>query len=317
MPLRVQSQLAGGFGTSITVAPTGSLWLASTTNVANIWRGDSLLHTVRVSGYVDGRGEFNADESAVAVGLWTIDTASGEALRHIVEPKWLTATLDRDDDVSPADFAVPVVVHVPGADRAAVTTEFQPSRLKGSSGRYPEPTAQALLVDLGADEVVSELVHDASRYRVLTDSSAHVVAAVSHHDVRVWSATTGEPIASWTIDGTVDAIAVSPDSAAVAVLTTRGDVTICAPDGETLRTWHVHDGVGASLVWDHSGGWIATGSRDGKLGVWDITAGARPELIGTYTTGSIGGLGVMPADGALILAGDVVEQGMTILTLDT
>ena len=314
MPLRDHARLDGGFGTSITVAPSGSLWVASTTNVANVWRGDSLLHTVRVSGYVGGRGKFNSDESEVAIGLCMIDTASGEVLRKIVEPKWLTASLDSDHNVSPADFTAPVVVHVSGGDRAAVTTEYLPPRSKGSSDRYTGPTAQALLVDLGTDEIVSELVHDASRHRVLIDSSADVVATVSHHDVRVWSANSGEQVAAWTIDGIADAVAVAPTTSAVAVLTSQGDVIIRSMNGDTLSTWHAHDGAGAALAWDHSGKWIATGSRDGNVGVWDVTA-ARPTLIGEYTTTSIGGLGVMPADGALIVAGDVVDQGMTILTI--
>lgn len=319
MPLRVQSQLEGGFGTSITVAPSGSSWVASTTNVANVWRGTELVHVVRVTGHVGGRGQFNSDESSVVVGLYTIDTASGELLRQITEPRWLTSNLGDDDDdadLSPPDFTAPMVVHLPGSDRAVVQTRYQPPRLKGSSSRFSGPKAQVLLVDLGADEVVSELMHDASRHHVVIDATSDVVAAATHHDVHVWSSAAGDSIATWTIDGMVDAIAVSPDSRAVAVLTRAGDITIWATDGQALSTWHAHDGAGSALAWAHSGEWLATGSRDGNIGVWATTAATHPELIGAHATDSNGGIAVMPGDGALIVAGDVVDQSMAILTLD-
>jgi hypothetical protein len=311
--LRVDSVLEDGFGTSIASAPSGR-WVAATTNVANLWQGTELVHAVAVHGHVGGRARYSADESSLALGVYVIDVATGESVRRVGDGLWLTATID-DGSVSPSDFTTPFVVHVPSAELAVVQSEYQLPRGVSAASDYSGPGAQLLLVDLDAGKLVAELVHDASDHSGRIDASASVIAAAARRDIASWSSASGEPLGEWTSDDLIDAVAVSSDDH-IATLSRGGDVTIWSATGEAIHSWHAHEGAGAALVWAPSTNWLATASKDGRVGVWDVS-GDQPEQRADWSTDSAGGLGVAADGESLIVASDRIDQTLTLLTLTT
>lgn len=338
MTMRVEAQLDEGFGTSITGSPDGSLWVASTTNVAYLWRRkdqrDQLLHSVKVIGHVAGRAGFSDDGATVRVGRCTVDVESGsvDEIGEFDAP-WLVAapdhhgqddepgdtsllisTLDSDtgESANASDFTTPVVVHVPGSTMAVVRTQFLQPRDRGAVSGYLGPMGRLLLADLDAGSLVKELAHDGSQFGCI-DASGQVIAAAEVRKIRTWRSSTGSPLATWSADDIVDAVAISP-TGDVATLNRDGWAFISTVDGNELRGWHVHDGAGAAVAWSPSGDRLAVGSRGGHVSVWDVSSGDS-ELIDTYDADSVGGLSFINSEDSLIVATDVVDQSMFRLSI--
>lgn len=312
MTLRLEVQLDDGYGSSL-AATTNDLWVSATTGQANLWRGDRLTHSVRVPGFQAGRPSITSDGSTAVVGTWKIDVDSGEVTDGQPAPSWLVDAID-DGSVTPADFSMPLVMHVPGSSRAVVHTRFlEPRGIDATSG-YSGPTSQLLLVDLDAGQLTALLMADAGSYRVLADASAGLLATASDQQISTWS-TLGEPRGTWECNAIVDAVAVSSTSDVVAVLDRAGMISLCDADGDVRRRWQAHTGAGGALAWHGSGSWLASGGRDGDVAVWDVTT-HEPSSIGECSMESAEGLVFLGHD-RLVVATDRVDQTMSIFAVET
>jgi hypothetical protein len=311
--IRLDATFEEGFGTSIACADAGGWWVAATTSVAHIWRGHDLLHGVALSGFVRGRPSFDGDSASVRVGEYTIDVASGEIVGRLADRSWLTEALDDASAVTPTDFATPTFSYLSNGTRAVVLSKFLQPRGLDASTSFDGPLSQLLLVDVDAGVLVAELVHDAHEHRGLVDASDGAIAAAGGTTISTWVDSSGSPIASWASDALIEAITVAPGGSEIATLDRTGELTVWSTNGEKIRSFPAHDDAGAALVWDRSGRWIASASRDGCVRAW--AAEGERELIGEYQTESVGGMARGPALDGLIVAGDVVDQDLTLLTV--
>ena len=315
----LDQELSGGYGASL-ASSSGDLWVAATTNVAHVWHGTRVAHSVDVTGFQTGRPGIADHGATLRVGLWNIDVASGEVTGGPADVDWLTDAID-DGSVSSSDFSTPVVAHVLGSSLAVVQTQYLKPRGKQSerAKRYGGPKGQLLLVDVVAGSVVSVLVDDLDGGRVIIDTSSDLVVATHRRHVDVWSSG-GDRRGEWEVDEIVEAVAISPEGL-VTSLDRAGTISMFTPGGDRRHSWAAHDGHGAALAWHRSGGWLASGSTSGDVVVWpgedadgERTAARAP--LGGYVLPSLAGL-VSVGEDQLVVASGPVDQAMVMLAVRT
>ncbi len=124
--------------------------------------------------------------------------------------------------------------------------------------------------------------------------------------VRFWAFDTGGAVgASITHDTDIQAVAVSPDGAMLAVGDWNGHITVYAlADGARLRQWNAHTEAIVSLAYSPDGGQLVSGSVDGTARVWNPATGT---LLRTLA-GHAGGALAVAYGAGVIATGDAAGQ---------
>ena len=314
-PLRVRSTYSDGFGQNLAAAPTGELWVAATSGIAHVRDGDELSFSTSITGYSSGPPSFSDDRRTVMVGGYVIVLATGAATGGWSEPAWLTASIE-STAVEPSDFDMPYIALVPGAGLAVVESRYLPPRGTNRPERhYDGPRAQLLLVDLSTHELAAVLLANAEQIgpRAI-DVNAMAVAFGAVRQVTTWAAGTGERIGSWKAPAIVDAVALHPSGATLALLDRTGTVTTSDLTGAVTNRWSAHADGGASLAWSPDGAWLATGSREGLVRVWSMTDDG-PTLLGEHEGPPIGGFAARADGRTLLVAAATQSGGIALLEL--
>ncbi len=155
----------------------------------------------------------------------------------------------------------------------------------------------------------TRIVGDVANAVAFTSDSQFVAAGMSYGVVRLWSATTGEPIR--TFQGhryAVRAIAISPDGTTLA--SASADQTLKLwnlQTGQLLRTMPMNaaDGIVHTLRFSPNGQRLATATDQNTLQLWDATTG---QLVRTLVNRATNRYPLLPLafspDGQILATGD-------------